>query len=621
MIVNSLNSNLSFGRALTSKEKEEFKTVTTQARNALNLGATTATIFDFCFPTLDKNTGIGTSFSEDAQNLTQMLKTMCGINSIQFGPQGEISNYVRSPYSGTNFSLGSHLIDLTKLQSEEYGKILSSEDMQAPYFNRTKIDDVVNYDNVFAQDGQEKMLKKAYSRFIELPAAHPLKLEYEQFEKENSYWLERDALYEAAAVANGSKDMNDWTYIDQNVYVTTEGNKKRIQELKKVVDADSVNVANYNKFVQFIADKQQKEAKAKFNQQGIKIYGDSQIGFSQKDFWAHKSAFSKDQEFGCEIDPDKDGNKRYSCWSPAIDFSKLDKEAGELLYKKFDLFFKRYDGARIDAAWQYIKPLICEPLVNSWDGSSVFDENGNKLGKKVHNQPQVPNDGEYIINNIILKAADDNGIPRNQIFLELLGGNAYDSLDIVKGTGMTLIHISRYANDGWGRVKHYEANVPNNKYQNMHPGNYTFGPGTHDDISAIEQSQKVDRARLFAKDLKINEQVLKQNPKARLKAIFAELFTTKNQFATISDIFGSSKRINTPNTTKGNWEYRTGNNYEEAYHKALKQGKGLNYADALATALKAKYGSSDLTRKLEKYARILEQDGPMTTKEADKLYA
>ncbi|MBE7708677.1 MAG: hypothetical protein E7Z88_08245 [Cyanobacteria bacterium SIG27] len=616
MIINSLNSNLAFGRALTTNEKKDFEQITSQARQALRLDKTTATIFDFSVPTKEHDTGIGTSFSADAQELASMLKTMCGVNSIQLGPQGEISNYVRSPYSGTNFSLGSHLIDLTKLKNEEYGKLLTSWEFSDPYFKNVKDSNKVDYGNVFSEYGQDKMLKIAFSRFELLEPTNPLKQEFEQFQKENAYWLERDALFEAAAVANGTPDVSKWSYRDQNVFATPQGDSQRIYELKQVNDEETgLNIVEYNKFVQFIADKQQKESKAKFNQQGIKIYGDSQIGFSQKDFWAHKSAFSKTYEFGCDI-----GDEKYSCWSPAIDFSKLNGEAGKLLYNKFNLFFKRYDGARIDAAWQYVKPLVCEPQKDR-HGNNVFDNNGNKLGNAVKHQPQVPNHGEFIMKNIILKAADDNGIPHNQIFLELLGGNSYDSLDAVKNTGMTLIHISRYANDGWGRVKYYESYAPDSKYQNMRPGDYTFGPGTHDDITAIEQAQNPDRAGLFAKDLRLNEQELKQSPKARLKAMFAEMFTTKNQFATISDIFGSTKRINTPNTTLGNWEYRTGNNYEETYHKALRQGKGLNYADALAKALKAKHGPQHLISKLEHYAHVLEQNGPMTTKEADKLYA
>ena len=115
MQVNCINPLVSFGRALSTKEQAEFEKEVNKAKKELNIDKTMATIFDFSVPSLNRDSGIGTSFSNDAQKLGEFLKAMCGINSIQLQPQGEISNYVRSPYSGTGFSLGTHIIDLTKL--------------------------------------------------------------------------------------------------------------------------------------------------------------------------------------------------------------------------------------------------------------------------------------------------------------------------------------------------------------------------------------------------------------------------------------------------------------------------------------------------------------------------
>lgn len=613
MKISAMNTAVAFGRALSTREQKEFAQLQKEARKTLNLDKTTATIFDFSVPSSKKDTGIGTSFSKDAQDIAGLLKVMCGVNSIQLQPQGEISNYVRSPYSGTGFSLGAHIIDLTKLQDESYADLLSDKDLNSPYMTRVKDHDKVDYNNVFAPDGQKAMLQTAFKRFSKLEASHPLKKEYEAFKKENTYWLEKDALFEAAAVANGSGDMRTWSHRDQNVFATKQGDTQRIAELKAIKDDKGINVVDFNEFVQFIADKQQKESKQKFNAQGIDIFGDCQIGFSQKDYWAHKSAFYPTQEFGCDI-----GEGNYSCWSPAIDFDKINGDAGELLYNKFNLFFKRYNGVRIDAAWQLIKPLICEPLKHN--GKDVFDANGNKLGQKLNHQPDM---GGRIINDIVLKAADNNGVSRDKVFLELLGGNSYDSLDAVKHSGATLIHITKYGSDSWGRVKYYES-YGDNKYQNMHPGDYTIGPGTHDNESLIEQVDSAkDRASYLAKDLHLNHQELMHSPESLSKAIWAELFTTKNQFATLPDILGSEKRINMPNTTDGNWSYRASRDYERQYFENLAQGKGLNLADALAKAIKAKHNghSTKLTDKLEEFAYILRQQGPMTTKEADKLYA
>ena len=186
MKIGALNSNLNFKRALTSVEKQSYIDLTNQARQELGLNTTSATIFDFSVPTFDKNTGIGTTFSNDAQELAMTLKAMCGINAIQTGPEGEISNYTRSPYSGTSFSLGKHLIDLKKLKEDNYGNLLNDYDFDMPYFNRTTAEESVDYNNIFAPDGQEAVLKLAYSRFREYDSNHPLKLEFENFKRENS---------------------------------------------------------------------------------------------------------------------------------------------------------------------------------------------------------------------------------------------------------------------------------------------------------------------------------------------------------------------------------------------------------------------------------------------------
>lgn len=613
MKIASIQSSASFGRALTTQEKKEYQKTINDARKQLGIDKTTATIFDFSVPTAKNDTGIGTSFSVDAQQMAGLLKTMCGVNSIQLQPQGEISNFIRSPYSGTGFSLGMHIIDLTKLQDKSYGKLLTPSDMKTAYMQRTSDHENVNYENVFGEDGQKAMLRKAYARFTKLEPTSEMKVEFENFKKENSYWVEKDALFEAAAVANGSTDMKTWPMRDQNVFATRRGDQERIAQLKYVKDEAGNNVVDFEEFVQFIADKQQKDSKTEFNKQGIDIYGDCQIGFSQKDFWAHKSAFYPTYEFGCDI-----GDGKYSCWSPAINFEELNGEAGELLYNKFNLFFKRYDGVRIDAAWQLINPMICEPWTSK--GQSVYDNNGNKLGHKLDHQPKVPNGGRKIIKDIILKAADENKVSHDKVFLELLGGNSYDSLDAVKGLGTTLIHITRYGGESWGRVKYYESHG-DNKYQNMRSGDYTIGPGTHDDYSLMEQVENgKERSGYLAYDLHLNKADLENSPSKLSEAVFAELFTTKNQFATLPDILGSRRRINIPNTSNGNWTYRAPREYEKQYYQNLARGRGLNTADSLAKALKAKqYGrESSLTKKLEKFANILKQQGPMTTEEADK---
>ena len=75
-----------------------------------------------------------------------------------------------------------------------------------------------------------------------------------------------------------------------------------------------------------------------------------------------------------------------------------------------------------------------------------------------------------------------------------------------------------------------------------------------------------------------------------------------------------------PNTTDGNWSYRASQDYEREYFENLSQGKGLNIADALSKAIKAKHNGrhSAITDKLDYFANVLRQNGPMTKKDADR---
>lgn len=602
MQIRALNSVPAFGRRLNRSERRELAEITQEAKQKLGTDITTAAVFDFSIPKSYHDTGIGSSFSGDAQKLASFLKALCGINSIQLQPQGQISNTIRSPYSGTSFSLGMHIIDLNKLLGKNYGNILKPEDFdKEPYLNRQINGHSADYDNIFSKRGQKAILKKAYDNFMLMPSSSALKQEFEDFKSSNEYWLEKDALYEAAAQVNGTSNSDKWTDCDKYLFASKEGNKERIEELKTVTDKQGRNIVDFEEFVQFIADKQQKESKKEFNKRGIDIFGDCQIGFSQKDIWAHRTAFSDTLEFGCDI-----GGGQHSCWSPAVDFNKLEGDAGELLYNKFDLFFKRYNGVRIDAAWQLISPLLVKPQQNE-NGQDVYDDKGNKLGYPADNQPWL---GGRIIRDIVLEAAKNNGVEPKKIFLEMLGGKSYESLDAVKDLGMQLIHISRYASGGWGRVKFYEAQESGNSYQNMKPGDYIIGPGTHDNESLLAQfhaDNKTERAKCLAEDLGLDFEKLRHDRNSWTDAVFGELFTTKNQFAALADILGEDRRINEPNVQKGNWIYRAESGYKKKYYENLSKGLGLNLPDALSKALKAQCGISQLTNKLDYYADVLRE--------------
>ena len=86
-----------------------------------------------------------------------------------------------------------------------------------------------------------------------------------------------------------------------------------------------------------------------------------------------------------------------------------------------------------------------------------------------------------------------------------------------------------------------------------------------------------------------------------MKAKFAELFTTKNQFLFFMDVFGKNQRVDSHNGNgwgENDWgtedfRKRLSKNPEKEYHQALQDGWGFNLADSLALAMEAKDNNSN----------------------------
>lgn len=641
----------SFKRALSTREIRDFNHYAQEAREELGTKTSTLTMFDFSFPQINNNSGIGTTFSDKSVEVMTFYADVCGFDTIQLAPQGEISNDIRSPYSSTNFSLGSHLIDLDKLTTEDYGQLLSKDDIEYSDYNRkTKKQNGVDYDAVLDKDtGKESMLRLAYDRFKNLPDFSPLKQEFYNFispyNKKTSYWLERDSLFEAAAVANNSPDLITWNETDKYLFEDENNiNQSRIEELKQVEDEYGNNVVEYNEFKQFIASKQQDEMRHKFHHyrpnKGYEVYGDCQIGFSQKDVWAHRSAFYDNGEgrmFGCA----KGGNE-FTCWSPAINFEDLDGEAGELLRQKFSTFYDRYDGVRIDAAWQFVNPTIVSPYLDR-NNNPIKDNDGNQLGYEDGFQPE----NITKIRDIITSEADKHGKSREKIKLEMLDGvgKAGKSLKPFyadrRNKEVKIIDVLPYFGTTWA-LPSYQKSSKAGDWQKP----FEVIPGTHDDITTKQMAQeiydskngkakagvnkelRVGQYETLKKEFNITDKEL-NSPEKIKDYINALLYTPGVRYnaMTITDVMGSNKRINIPNTQAGNWEANIKPSYQEDYFRAVSDGKGFNYPDALAKALKLQnHGKPTyLSNMLENFANILREKetygkpSPMTIEDANRV--
>lgn len=688
---------VSFGRRLDDKEMPIYTNGIKQARALLKLADpndgnketklnnTTLIFPDFYAPGRTLN-------SKAAMQIIEFMQTMTAINTVQGLPRGPVSNDNLSPFSSSPFELGEHLIDKGKLKAK-YG----TDDLQKAH---TEFKERLKTD---------KSLAKAYKDFNNNNShleRYGMLDALKEHEYGTDYWQDWSG-------KNAELDKNLFNY-DETKPIP-EQNRLRQEEIKDKYKDD----IDFYKFKQFVGYEQHKDTKNELNAKGIKFIGDCLIGFSYRDEWAFKNAFEPGKSLGvadtitadskevlgkgigrlgpndkCKItiktgeqtqeimanseaelkeilEPLEPGAKSkitietddttkykadiFKDWGTScLDNNKLYANgsktelgaAGKVLKKKFDTFFENYDGARIDAGWQVSHPL-----------SSKNNPAINKPGRPL----EVLGQDMLKVMEMALKDQNANRtrngaktIDNEDICMENLGGRSSEASSETKNK-YSHIHLTRYANPGWGRPAFYN-DKQYDKDDNDHFKTYTgyklsgltMGIGCHDDVSAIDVERgcidnsdytnntvnidkRNEQAELLAKDLKLDASTLKTRFDAFRDAKFGELFTARNQFFTISDALGDERRLNNPDAVSDeekskNWTSQTPENYEQVYFRNLSEGKGLNVPAALAIAIRAKMDTNNGEVKktlkfLDKAARILKERGPLTREGANKALA
>ena len=241
---------------------------------------------------------------------------------------------------------------------------------------------------------QDEALTEAYENFLKLNDKK-LNAEFDTYKIENDSWLDKDSLYEAFALENGTDYWPNWkNKTDKNVF-----NPKSIEEkieYGKRIDEMSKKYAkeiDKYKFIQFVLNKQNVETKKYADSKNIKMIADRQVAFSDRDCWAYQSLFLEGWCLGCPPDYfSKDGQ----AWGfPVIDPEKLYNsdgslgEAGILMKNLFKKMFKENPGGvRIDHIVGLIDPWVYKA------GKKPMPEQG---AGRLYSSPEHPELSKYAI--------------------------------------------------------------------------------------------------------------------------------------------------------------------------------------------------------------------------------
>ena len=287
----------------------------------------------------NQNTGFGSINSDGGKEFIEYASGL--FDAIQLGPAGKTKSCDSSPYTGTIFSGNPLFIDLKELTTKAWGNILSVDTYNRIVAeNPNKDVNKTAYSYIYKQ--QDEALQEAWNNFKANPVKK-LEKEFKHFKSENSYWLDKDSLYEALSIEHGNDYWPLWeSETDKNLFNPDSIEQKMEfgNRIKEIESKYSDEIERY-KFIQFIIAKQNEETRKFAHKYDIKMIADRQVAFSDRDTWAYQSLFLKGWCLGCPPDYfSKDGQ----AWGfPVMDPDRLYNADGSLdeggillknLYKK-----------------------------------------------------------------------------------------------------------------------------------------------------------------------------------------------------------------------------------------------------------------------------------------------
>ena len=203
---------------------KSLKKVIKEALNVLGKKNFALIIHANSFPSyFETDTGFGSSNSRRAKDVIDFVSGV--FNCIQLGPSGKTKSIDASPYTGTIFSNNPLFIDLEELTTKKWNKILSEETYKNIVENNpNKNTNRTAYDYIFK--AQHNALKEAFSNF-------KADKDFEKYKKENSFWLEKDALYEVLTIEHNNDYWPLWkSDLDKNLFNSKDDEQKEKAEAR-----------------------------------------------------------------------------------------------------------------------------------------------------------------------------------------------------------------------------------------------------------------------------------------------------------------------------------------------------------------------------------------------------
>lgn len=455
---------------------------------------------------LPSDYGIG-CFSKEAYEFVDQL-CKAGQKKWQILPLGP-TGYGDSPYqSFSTFAGNPYFIDLDQLKEEG---LLTSEDLENVDFG--KDEGSIDYEKLY--NVRYKVLAKAFERFVP-------DQEYEDYIRENAFWLDDYSLFMAEKDEHDGKPWSEWEEALKHREEHTLLEEK--ERLKK-------ECAFYT-FQQYLFRKQWNRLHNYANEKGIEIIGDIPIyvALDSADTWANPELFQFNEKkepiavAGCPVDG---FSATGQLWGNPLYNWPYHKETGYAWWiRRISYTLHMYDVLRVD----HFRGFDEYYAIPSKDKTAEFGHWEKGPGMELFN---------------VLKQA----IGEQNIIAEDLGYMTESVKQLVEDSGFPGMKVLQFAFDS----REESDYLPHNYSKNC-----VVYTGTHDNDTIQGWYDSLDdHDREFALRYMDN----KRTPRNELHFDFIRM-----AMASVADLciipmqdylgLGKEARINTPSILGDNWKWR-----------------------------------------------------------------
>ncbi|MGZ5483879.1 MAG: 4-alpha-glucanotransferase [Pyrinomonadaceae bacterium] len=433
-----------------------------------------------------------------------------------------------SPYSSySGFAGNTLLISPEKLVEDGLLEKSDLVDVALRETERVDFDQTRKTKNAF--------LRRAFERFQ--ANDNTLRESFASFDQENASWLNDYALFQALKKANDGAGWIEWERLARR---EPEALSRARIELRDEIDAQ--------KFFQYLFFKQWHALKAVCNQRGIRIIGDVPIfvAHDSADVWTNREQFKLDEHgrptVVAGVPPDYFSDTGQFWGNPLYNWDRMREDGFAWWIERLRASFQLFDLVRLDhfrgfaACWE-IPAGETTAQNGEWvetPGRELFTAVGNAVGDVA-------------------------------IIAEDLGVITPDIVELRKEFGFPGMRVLQFAFSG----KEDNVNLPENFDRDVVA--YT---GTHDNdttvgwFNQLSELNTTDAQKTREFCLNYLQSEGREINWDFIRAVLASVAGTT--IIPLQDVLGlgSEARMNTPNTTSGNWRWRFAGGSFTAEHAA-----------------------------------------------------